>query len=353
MLSAAERELGFTSESVQLGHHRFGYQADRTFGNSILSVELYRFYLLFYAIKNFDVVHFNSGQSFFPKKFYPPTTESYTFPQRIYNLYAHLLQLQDVRILRLFGKAVIVTFQGDDIRSPNLLSDSQLVQSTPTYSYRKNRNNLKLAAKWGKLADQIYYLNPDLKQYICGNSEFMAYASVDLRKIRLKDMKLVDNRPFIFLHAPSDRAVKGTAYIIAAFEKLKQNNINVELKILENVSHQEILSALENCDAVIDQLLVGWYGGFAVEAMANMRPVIAWIDPSQLENTPVEFNSALPIISASAEDVESAMLKLLNMSSPKYQELAEESRKFIEDWHSPIKIAQQTTQRYIDILWPK
>jgi glycosyltransferase involved in cell wall biosynthesis len=349
-LAMAERDLGFTSESVQLGRHAFGYRADKTFGKSLFAIELYRYYLLIYAIKKFDIIHFNSGISFFPKKFYPPRTDRYTLRQRIYNVYAHMLQMQDVKILRWFGKGIVVTFQGDDIRSLNPFSDSQLAQSTPTYSDRKNRNNLKISAKWAVLAHQIYYLNPDLKEYIGGKSDFMAYASVDPKKILLPQTNNLANKPFTFLHAPSDRATKGTKYIIDVFKELSQQNVNVELIIMEQVSHQEILSALKECDAVIDQLLVGWYGGFAVEAMANKKPVIAWIDPGQLANTPTGFSSELPIISASRDELGSKVLELINLSPSKRQELGEKSRKFSEDWHSPTSIAKITTTRYIEIL---
>ena len=41
-----------------------------------------------------------------------------------------------------------------------------------------------------------------------------------------------------------------------------------------------------DADIVVDQLLAGWYGGFAVEAMALGKPVIAYLRESDLHHVP-------------------------------------------------------------------
>src|SRR5919197_2997933 len=67
-------------------------------------------------------------------------------------------------------------------------------------------------------------------------------------------------------HAPSKRAVKGTDVVIAAVEALRQRGVAIELDLIEGVPHREARRRYAEADVIVDQLRIGWYGMFAIEA---------------------------------------------------------------------------------------
>ena len=54
-------------------------------------------------------------------------------------------------------------------------------------------------------------------------------------------------------------------------------------------------------DIVIDQLLIGWYGGQAVEGLAQGKTVLSFIYPLYLGL--VDFGQEIPIINTNAWDL--------------------------------------------------
>ena len=67
-----------------------------------------------------------------------------------------------------------------------------------------------------------------------------------------------EDKLFTIVHAPSDRLVKGTRYVLEAVNQLQAEGIPVELSLIENMSHSEARRAYERADLLIDQLLAGW-----------------------------------------------------------------------------------------------
>ena len=62
-----------------------------------------------------------------------------------------------------------------------------------------------------------------------------------------------------------------------AVEDLKREGYEIELDLVRNLPHQEALKHYRQADIVVDQLLVGWYGVFAIECMALGKPVCVYI----------------------------------------------------------------------------
>ena len=345
-LAEAERDLGYDSISVEIGTNSFGYKPDERIEGGLLAIEVKRVYLLLRAILKFDIVHFNFGESFFPRKYYPSDGSGTTWKQSLFNRYAGAVEMKDVWLLSKFRKKIYVTFQGDDLRSPDLLNPSKLTLSSGTYSEKKNLNNLMRAELWCKYAHGIYYLNPDLKQYLPGKSEFLPYSSVNIKANAHKAKTRIRNRPIVLFHAPSSRDVKGTSSIISAVNLMKEKGMDVRLDVVENVSNDEVLSRLSNCDYVIDQLLAGWYGGFAVEAMSLKKPVVAWLDSRYFDNVPKDLLDDLPVINADADSLVETLSVLIDESDEDYEKRCNDSIGFVTKWHDPIVVAKQTTTRY-------
>ena len=89
--------------------------------------------------------------------------------------------------------------------------------------------------------------------------------------------------PLTFLHCPTNRQLKGTEFVVAASERLKDEGYDHSLIVMSGAPHEAVLEAMQAADVVIDQLLIGWYGMVAVEAWAYGKPVICYIRPDLYE----------------------------------------------------------------------
>jgi glycosyltransferase involved in cell wall biosynthesis len=318
-LVAAERELGLDSRLELLGSRG-------------LRRELQRWRLLAHALRDADVVHFNFGSTFLPR-YWPSTHRGARAP---IGWYARALELRDLSWLRAAKKAIFVTFQGDDVRTADAvrrrIGDAAWLDGH--YDLRDDERKRRAAARITMLADGVFALNPDLVPLLPG-SEFLPYASVDLRVYAPAPAR--DNPRPVVVHAPTDRRAKGTDEITAAL-----SGLDVDLRVVENASRDDVRAALTSADVVVDQVRLGWYGGLAVEAMALGRPVIASIDESNLALVPAAMRDELPIVSATADALPSAIATALERRG----ELARAGRAFVERWHDPLRIAARVRTSY-------
>src|SRR5262249_17073921 len=102
-------------------------------------------------------------------------------------------------------------------------------------------------------------------------------------------------RPIV-LHAPSNRRRKGTDYVIAACDELP-----VDLGIVEGLPHDEARRRFERADIVVDQLNAGWYGVFALEAMALGKPVLTFLHEEAVRRTEEAFGLPVPLVGTMKE----------------------------------------------------
>ena len=177
-------------------------------------------------------------------------------------------------------KIVVMPYGGDvqDLsRSSNLLFKNALNLSYP--SFRKRRNLISWNIdRWSMFADFVIS-GCEWVDYMHGWD--MLVPAVFTLEIPDKDKTPYKYKPFSklkILHAPNHRNIKATDFIIKTISKLKNDfNLDIDLIIKEKAPNCEIINAIKECDIVIDQLLIGWYGLFALEAMSYSKPVISFI----------------------------------------------------------------------------
>src|SRR5262249_24546089 len=112
-------------------------------------------------------------------------------------------------------------------------------------------------------------------------------------------------RPLV-VHAPSNRAKKGTQHVIDACTRLP-----VELELVEGLPHDEARERDARADIVVDQLSAGWHGVFALEAMALGKPVVAHLKPDVVERSAQAFGIRVPIVPATADTLVEALRPLV------------------------------------------
>ena len=141
-------------------------------------------------------------------------------------------------------------------------------------------------------------------------------------------------RPLRLGHAPSNRSIKGSQYVLDAFRSLEQEGYDVEFILVENMSHTEALNQYRNIDIFVDQLLIGWYGGVSVEAMSQGSIVLANIDHLTNECIPIDFKSSLPIIHVTPNNLLSELKKLLLSDSGLLSSFSSKSLSFVQNHHN-------------------
>ena len=181
----------------------------------------------------------------------------------------------------------------------------------------------------------------------------MPTASVDPRHWQPTSSTSRDDEPFTIVHAPSDRVVKGTKYVLKAVQQLQAEGMPLELILIENMAHSEARRAYERADLLIDQLLAGWYGVLAVELMALGKPVICYIREADLSFIPDQMRADLPIINATPTSLYDVLKEWLTVRRHELPERGRRGREYVERWHDPLKIAAELKSVYETILASK
>lgn len=328
-LAKAERAVGLQSWCLTTDANPFAYQVDEyvpgpEFGR--VSFELQRFRLLTRALRNFDVIHFNYGRTFFP----------------------NALQL-DLPLLKAAGKRIFMTYQGDDARQGDVCREKFDVtfatRVAPEYYTPETDSAKRRGIAWvARFVDGIYALNPDLLHVLPESAQFMPYANVDIAEW-VPSFKVRNDVPVI-VHAPTHRAVKGTDVVLAAIDRLRGEGLQCELLLIEGMTRAQARQAYERADLAIDQLFAGWYGGFAVEMMALGKPVLSYLRESDMQYLPPAMRAELPVISVRPENVVQVLRSVLAFSQTELDAVGRRSRSFVETWHDPVKVAMRLKADY-------
>ena len=136
-----------------------------------------------------------------------------------------------------------------------------------------------------------------------------------------------DRKRPVVLHAPSSRTRKGTEHVVAACERL-----DVELEIVEGLDHREAFERYRNADIVVDQLNAGWYGVFAIEAMALGKPVVTFLHEEAVRRTEEAFGLEVPLVPATKETLADALRPLVE-SPEERTRVGAASRAYVERVH--------------------
>jgi hypothetical protein len=360
-LAAAERAIGLKSHCVAFRASPYGYRHDETLWDGCDSVwrqEIRRWRLVMRALSSFDVVHFNFGMSIMPAgtdERPAAAGQARRLRRNLYSAYARALTLKDLPLLKRSGKAVFVTYQGDDARQGDycrrhfdihFAHEVGLDYYTPAGDARRREE----IAAFDRHADRVYALNPDLLHVLPGRAGFLPYAHVDPGARRPGAYRPGSRSRPVVVHAPSNRAVKGTRYLVEAVERLKAEGVGLDLVLIEGLSNAEAFKLYESADLAVDQLLAGWYGGFAVEMMALAKPVICYIRESDLGFIPPAMRSQLPLIRAEPATIYEVLKAALATPSERLARIGADGRAYVGRWHDPARIARHLRDEYAAAL---
>ena len=146
-------------------------------------------------------------------------------------------------------------------------------------------------------------------------------------------------RPLV-VHAPTGRERKGTEHVIAACERLP-----VDLEIVEGLHHDEAFERYKAADIVVDQLNAGWYGIFAIEAMALGKPVLTFLHAEAVRRTEEAFGARVPLVRVTKETLRENLARLAADPEARAR-IGTASRAYVERVHASERIADRLIEIY-------
>jgi O-antigen/teichoic acid export membrane protein len=155
-----------------------------------------------------------------------------------------------------------------------------------------------------------------------------------------------DTRRSLVVHAPSNRQRKGTEHVIEACRRL-----DLDLEIVEGLHHDEARRRYARADIVVDQLHAGWYGLFAIEAMALGKPVLTHLHEEAVTRTERAFDVRVPLVSTTKETLEETLRPLAD-SPDERRRIGAESRAYVERVHDADRNAARLAEIYERIREP-
>lgn len=233
------------------------------------------------------------------------------------------------RLLRWAGKLSVVAAYGADVRS----EASTLALGTPCcctdcdrrVAYCVCREDQGRARVGRALRDATLCLSMgDMIEYTKGSRNDLFYWPIDLSEWPEVGVPAHDG-PVRIVHAANHRMFKGTRFLEAAVAQLRAEGLAVELDIVERCANDEARRRYEAADIVAEQFLIGFFGYFAVEAMALGKPVVTFL--RRPEYLPADV--PCPLVSATPTTLPDVLRELVQ-NAERRRELGRAGRRFVE-----------------------
>ena len=242
-------------------------------------------------------------------------------------------------LYRVAGIRTVLMPYGGDLqemsRSPNLLFKDAMSRDYPGHRFRRRRIAQRID-RWTCYADHIIAGCEWVDYLYHWDTLMLAHFSIDTDLVKPISTQKAIGQPLRILHAPNHRFVKGTAFFQQAVAELRAEGVTVELQIIERVPNVAVRAAIATADLIADQLIVGWYAMFALEAMAMGKPVLCFLRPDLVELYRMKSLMAPdepPIVRCSPWDVKDT-IRYWAAHQDELAALGQSSRRFVEKHHS-------------------
>ena len=245
------------------------------------------------------------------------------------------------QLLKLAGKRIVFIPYGSDsyvyrrVRSSMLMHG--LIASYPLFSRQQDEIAARLDY-WCKHADVCIPATMGMDGFGRWDVAMPSVLSLDLqqwsRSTRQSDAD-GQNGVVVLCHAPNHRSLKGTEFVIAAFEQIKAEGLKVEMRLLEKMQNTEVRRVLrEEVDILIEQLVFLGHGLNGLEGMASGMPVISNLedDTYVMPFRRWSYFGECPIASATPENLVDVLRKLVTRPELRRQ-LGDAGRAYVEKYH--------------------
>ena len=287
----ALRRRGIDASLVVFNRYALHPEADRSLelGNGFVRRQAAQWRALASLLPRTDVFHFVFGLTLVP--------QSLQYP-----------------ILRAFRKSSVMQYLGSDIRG-----------KTPEQLAGGKRAGAEIVGSW----DAIRWV-PEATVIPPG---------IDLSTITPVPPR--DRTRPVVVHAPSSRRRKGTEHVVAACAAL-----DVDLRIVEGLRHDEALALYREADIVIDQLNAGWYGVLAIECLALGKPVLTFLHDEPRARTEKAYGTEVPLVGVTAETLQERLGALVDGGPAEWRRVGGASRAYVERVHAIQRVVDALVELY-------
>lgn len=267
------------------------------------------------AVHRFDLFHFHYGYTMAP-------------------------EFVDLPLLHSLGKPVVMHHWGNDVRTHALASlNNPWVFTEDSPPAEKVDESLRKLTQYIKYAIvQDYEVYPYVAPYY--KKVFVLPIAFDVSSVTPSYPSTSQTNPLI-IHAPTNPAFKGTAYIEDAIKKLQHEGFTFRYKRIEKMSNAEALSLYKEADIVVDQILCGSYGMFAVETMSLGKAVVGYIREDLVD----KFPEVPPIVSANPTQIYQELKQLIQHPELR-NKIGKQGRKYVENHHDLPVVTKQLLKIY-------
>lgn len=138
-----------------------------------------------------------------------------------------------------------------------------------------------------------------------------------------------------------DDSVKDTGTFNTIMESISKD-VPVEYQSLEKLTLKESIAAKSKCTFYFDQMWLGYYGVSAIESMALGKPAMCRLSDATISDMrcwadAIGCEIPIPLVKLSYKNLRQNILSAIKLDA---REVGEESRAWVNEFHSPKTIAQ-------------
>ncbi|MBB6062106.1 hypothetical protein HNP65_000528 [Thermosipho japonicus] len=280
--------------------------------------------------KKFDIIHYH---------FFDTLTFGTSFGG--WNAYPEKNPYWELEYFKNLGKKIVVSSWGSDVRNNSKFVYYQLKfegEKNLPYPPLNTYNQYFKIWEFSKYSDAI--VHGDSEQLKHTPYGIMIPIPFDPESYQITEY----NNNFSIIHAPSNKFIKGSKYVLKVFDKLKLKYPKIEFKLITNLKHEEAKKIYSGKGIAIDQINFS-IGLFSLESLYFGREVISTVHESEFINGDPKLFA--PIHSVFSEkELEEKIEYLIN----NYSSTINEKRKYVIENFSADKIAKLYKDLYQVLL---
>lgn len=319
VMCEALKKIGIDATSCHMMQTPQNFKADIYFEQKDYSKEQLHQRLLDMS-KQYDVFHFHFGRTF-------------------------MFDRSDLPYLKKLGKKMIVQHRGSDVRRLSIARTFNNPYVTIKKQFFNEEKRISILKNLSSSIDHAIVADHELLPYI---TNFYKNIHLVPQAIHVNNFNplypAVTNEVPLIIHSPTHYKVKGTKYVLAAVNQLRKEGYRFTFQLMSDLPHDQAIKLYRKADIIIDQLMIGSFGIFSLEAMALGKPVICFIRNDLIEKYPKD----LPIVNANPKTIYSKLKSLLTNPKQRYQ-LGVQGRQFVETYHDSLMIAEKLKGLYQEI----
>ena len=137
------------------------------------------------------------------------------------------------------------------------------------------------------------------------------------------------------VHTPNHRGFKGTEFLMAAVDTLREEGLKIKLILVENQQNDSVKTLMSNADILVEQVIYTGYAFSGIEGMCSGLPVLANLENEQYTKVlrRYSFLDECPVLSTSPENLASN-LRTLASNPDLRKNLGQAGVKYVKKYHS-------------------